>query len=81
MGHAGWGSHVSLVEYCGKVICWPKNSFLEANEKYASVDGQSQFTECESQDLTAFERYDGFLISEKEHDVIQSEVYKNILLA
>lgn len=77
LGHAGWGIRGSLVEYCGKVTCWPKN-FLEANEKYAGIDGQSQFTECESQDLRAFEHCSGFLTSEEEHDVVQSEVCTNL---
>lgn len=68
------------MEYYGKVTCWPKNKSLEANAEWASIDGQSQFTECEGQDLRAFVPYTGFLTSEEEHGIIKSEVRKHLFL-
>lgn len=62
LGQAVRGSHGFFMEYYGKVTCRQKNKkvSLEANEK-CKQRWQSQFTECEGQDLRVFERYSGFL--------------------
>lgn len=63
LGQAVWGSHCPLMESFGKSHLLATEHLSGAHEKCANIDGKSQFTECESQDLRAFEPYGDFLTS------------------